>query len=251
MFIDRLCNMIIDATKSISLTNSGNFVYILLICSNELFLLLVNLCKVIIPIYIGCSRALGCFPNPTDETPLFLLLFPLQQNTISNDKIKEEYDDTKVHQTKIPPSKSHQYLSLMQKIPRSHSTNLSASNTFLGGLNANESGTDLVSLSSFSSINYQRPSITNSNSSSPNIPQREARYLFFKFGSNFESIKKSQLILENDCSKNNVIEVPIADLEVCLEIAKGLLSQDVLNKLDKIASEVYSVSFYHNVFKLI
>ena len=206
------------------------------------------MCHSIIPLYIGLCRSLGRTPTD-DNTPLFLRLFPSppippKTDESQYDSSRELYDNSiYVSRDLTANLLKKQTLPNFQKLlPRSFST-LSTAQTWSSGLNTKDGGADSLSICGLPSVNRGSFQSQLSTYSQMNEPFNETRYLFFKFGTSFsgqfDRLKPNSSISANN---SNHIEVSVDLLHRLLSVAKKLLNKEVLQTLDEIALNVYTVS---------
>lgn len=213
------------------------------------FSLAVNLCKNIIPIYIGACRAIGRMPNDENLIPLFLRLFPEPPLPPSCDlsQCPSEFDSNSNLSGKGTLTKKTTTSPNLQRIiPRSFSS-LSASATWTGTFPSRESGNDLSSLNGISST--QRISSFQSQVSANLISserQNEGQILFYKFGSCFSHLFRMKLPDFMSRNQNKFYRLSLSLLQTTLSVAKKLISRDLLDSLDEQVREFLAVSHMFN-----
>lgn len=210
------------------------------------------MCHSIIPIYIGLCRALGRTPNDDQNTPLFLRLFPPpavppKTDESQFDSSRELYDNSLYASRELSNSllKKQTLPNFQKLLPRSFSS-LSTAQTWTFGLNSKESAVDSLSISGLTGVNRGSFQSQLSTYSQLNESINETRYLFFKFGTSFSGQLNRVKPNASNNPNNNRIEVSIELLHRLLSVAKELLNKEVLQTLDEIGFNVFTVSYNPN-----
>lgn len=253
--IEALTGLIVDAkqlsAKEVSFKSRASFHYpdISLIFGYLLCSMAVQLCHSIVPIYIGLCRSLGRTPSDDHNTPLFLRLFPPPSVPPKTDE--SQYDSSReLYDNSIYASRDLTTVSLMKKqtlpnfqklLPRSFSS-LSTAQTWTSGLNTKDTAVDGLSISGLTNINRGSFQSQLSTYSQINEQINETRYLFFKFGTSFSGQMNRLKPNTSVASNSKHLEVSVDLLNRLLLVAKKLLDREVLQTLDEIALNVYTVS---------
>ncbi|RWS14888.1 phosphatidylinositol 4 kinase-like protein [Dinothrombium tinctorium] len=205
------------------------------------------LCKSIIPLYIGTVRAVGRTINNVYTTPLFLRLFPVPPAPPLVDQ-SQNFSGVSISYSSLGKSNSgslskKQTLPNFQRLlPRSFST-LSTSATWTAGLSSRDSGADLLSLSSVSAFQSRASSFQYQPLSIMNDSVGETRIFFFKFGSCYSQLTRND---ETEFSNLENTEKPFSfsllHLQKILSVSKRILSRELLQSLDELASDVFNSS---------
>jgi len=208
------------------------------------------LCHSIVPLYIGLCRALGRSPNDEQNTPLFLRLFPSPSLPPKTDE--SQYDSSKdlndspiniSRDLSISLNKKQTLPNFQKLLPRSFSS-LSTYATWSSGLNKHDNTSDGLSIiSGLGGVNRGSFQSQISTYSQFNDSVNETLYFFFKFGTSFA--EQSTNLRPNSLNKSNErkhrIDISYENLLKLLSLAKHLLNKEILQNLDEIALNIYSV----------
>lgn len=176
----------------------------------------IFLCKTVLPVLIGLSRAIGRFCNT--GPPLICRLFPRPEPPIAQAEIDK---DSK--------SYNRSFSNFRSIIPRSLSGNLAATVDILA-LTQGYDTTDIA----YNTGSLKRGSLTNQSFGNYDPPT----YFFSKFGSSFNQFP--QLRVNDPNEKKGQIIFSVQQLQSILTLAKKLLTKDMLSFLDEQSLEVYA-----------
>lgn len=196
-------------------------------------LYLGNLCKNIIPIYIGSCRAIGRTCNNGNLIPLFLRLFPEPTPPPSSDHSQAIGDSSYSNTTSVNGTLTKKRpANGKELLPRSLSSVSANNGGYYDVFPSRDSGADL--LSSFNNsvrvASFHSQISTNFVSSDG---QNESQVLFYKYGSCFSQLTRSKYHDYVSIEPTKLYRFSLSHLQTILSIAKKLLNRDLLINLDE------------------